>query len=252
MSALIQLAAISKAFTIRHNKSHSFKSSIIGVFHKRYRETKEILWSLKGISLDVFEGESLGLIGRNGSGKSTLLRIIAGIYAPTSGLVHWQRSAKVGAMIELGVGFHPELTGKENVFLGASIHGLTRKEIEAVYPTVVEFSELTTFMDVPIKNYSSGMQARLGFSLAVNLNPDVLLIDEIFAVGDEQFQRKCLSRMEELRRLGRTIIFVSHDAQTINSFCDRVCLLDQGSVLFVGRPREGIGTYERLMAEGVE
>lgn len=248
MSALLEIRNVSKAFTIRHNRSQSLKTNFIGLFHKRFRETKEVLWALKDVSLTVHHGETLGLIGRNGSGKSTLLRIVAGIYAPTSGEVHWLESAKVGAMIELGVGFHPELTGRENVFLGASIHALSRNEIEEIYPAIVEFSELNGFMDVPIKNYSSGMQARLGFGLAVNLNPDVLLVDEIFAVGDEAFQKKCIERMKEFRSQGKTIIFVSHNLDTVRRFCDRVYLLDHGSLFFFGNSEKAIEEYHKLLA----
>jgi len=244
--ALLDIRSVSKAFTIRHNRSQSLKTNFVGLFHKRFRESKETLWALRDVSLRIARGETLGLIGRNGSGKSTLLRIIAGIYAPTSGDLQWLQQARLGAMIELGVGFHPELTGRENVFLGASIHGLTRREIEAIYPAVVEFSELEGFMDVPIKNFSSGMQARLGFGLSVNLDPDVLLVDEILAVGDEVFQKKCLARMQRFRAEGRTIIFVSHDAANITNFCDRVCLLSRGSLVFLGDPAAGIEEYRRL------
>ena len=248
MSPLIEIDNVSKAFTIRHNRTNSLKSSFIGIFHKRFRETKETLWALKNVTLSVAPGETLGLIGRNGSGKSTLLRLIAGIYRPTQGQVRFPNGARVGAMIELGVGFHPELTGRENVFLGASIHGLSRGEVEEIYPGVVEFSELDSFMDVPIKNYSSGMHARLGFALAINLNPQVLLVDEIFAVGDEAFQRKCIEKMEEFRGEGRTIIFVSHAAETIKNFCERACLLDHGSLVFLGAPSKAIEEYHRLLA----
>ncbi|HWP57480.1 MAG TPA: ABC transporter ATP-binding protein [Candidatus Acidoferrales bacterium] len=247
MSPLLEIQNVSKAFTIRHNRSQSLKTNFIGLFHKRFRETKEVLWALKDISLTVHQGETLGLIGRNGSGKSTLLRIIAGIYPPTSGEVRWLKKANIGTMIELGVGFHPELTGRENIFLGASIHGLTRKQAEGIYAAVVEFSELDGFMDVPIKNYSTGMQARLGFGLAVNLDPDVLLVDEIFAVGDEAFQKKCTERMSRLRTEGKTIIFVSHDPVKIKTFCDRVCLLDHGTLRFSGDPVQGLGEYHRLL-----
>jgi ABC-type polysaccharide/polyol phosphate transport system ATPase subunit len=151
-------------------------------------------------------------------------------------------------MIELGVGFHPELTGTENIFLGASIHGLSRRETEEIYPSIVEFSELSSFMDLPVKNYSSGMQARLGFALSVNLNPDVLLVDEIFAVGDEAFQKKCIERMMQFRTSGKTIIFVSHDSERIKSFCDRACLLDHGSMIFDGEPKEAILRYRDFLA----
>lgn len=248
MAGAVDLFRVSKAFTIRHNKTSSLKSSFIGIFNPRYRERKETLWALKDVSLSIAQGETLGLIGRNGSGKSTLLRVIAGIYPLTDGEIRLSSGARMGTMIELSVGFHPDLTGKENVFLGASICGLSSKEIEEIYPAVVEFAELEPFMDVSIKNYSSGMQARLGFGLTVNLKPDVLLVDEIFTVGDEAFQRKCMERMNRFKAEGKTIVFVSHHPGIITSFCDRVCLLDHGSTLFVGHPEKAIEKYHKLLA----
>jgi ABC-type polysaccharide/polyol phosphate transport system ATPase subunit len=229
-----QIINVSKAFTIRHNKADSLKSKVIGFFHKRYREQRETLWALKDVSLNISPGEAFGLVGRNGSGKSTLLKVIAGIYPPTHGKVQLPNGARMGTMIELGVGFHPELTGKENVFLGASIHGLSRKEIDAIYKAVVDFSELDEFMDTPVKNYSSGMHARLGFGLAVNLNPDVLLVDEVLAVGDEAFQQKCTDQINKFRAQGKTIIFVSHSAQDVKKICDRACCLITEAWFFWG------------------
>jgi len=229
-----QIINVSKAFTIRHNKADSLKSKVIGFFHKRYREQRETLWALKDVSLNISPGEAFGLVGRNGSGKSTLLKVIAGIYPPTRGKVQLPNGARMGTMIELGVGFHPELTGKENVFLGASIHGLSRKEIDAIYKAVVDFSELDEFMDTPVKNYSSGMHARLGFALAVNLNPDVLLVDEVLAVGDEAFQQKCTDQINKFRAQGKTIIFVSHSAQDVKKICDRACCLITEAWFFWG------------------
>jgi ABC-type polysaccharide/polyol phosphate transport system ATPase subunit len=249
VSVSLQIVDVSKIFTIRHNRMRSLKSSFVGIVNPRYREYWEKLWALKNVSLTVDSGESLGLIGRNGSGKSTLLRVIAGIYQPTRGEVRIPDGVRVGAMIELSVGFHPDLTGKENIYLGASIYGLRRREIEEIYPAIVEFSELQSFMDVPIKNYSSGMQARLGFGLTISLNPDVLLVDEIFAVGDEAFQKKCIEKMNGLRAQGKTIIFVSHDPKKIESFCDRVCLLDRGNLFFSGEPAEGLEEYRRLLCQ---
>jgi len=247
MSGAIHVQNLSKAFTIRHNRADSLKSRVIGLFHKRFREERETRWVLKEVNLCIAPGEALGLMGRNGSGKSTLLRTIAGIYPPTLGKVILPRNARVGAMIELGVGFNAELTGKENVFLGASIYGLTRKETEAIYREVIEFSELDGFMDTPIKNYSSGMHARLGFGLAVNLNPDVLLVDEVLSVGDEAFQRKCITRMRQFRSAGKTIVFVSHSSGDVRNICDRVCVLDFGSVVFLGETEEAIKRYHALL-----
>ena len=246
MSTAIEIINVSKAFVIRHNRNNSLKSQVIGIFHKRFREERETLWALKGVTLDIRVGEALGLIGRNGSGKSTLLKIIAGIYSPSSGKVRLS-NPRVGTMIELGVGFHPELTGQENIFLGASIYGLSRKEVDKIYPKVVAFSELESFMDTSLKNYSSGMQARLGFALAVNLDPDILLVDEILAVGDEAFQRKCKARMEQFRNAGKTIVFVSHSLDDVKKICDRACVLDFGSVIFLGKTDEAVDRYHRLL-----
>ena len=223
------------------------KSQVIGIFHKRFREERETLWALKEVTFDIGVGEALGLIGRNGSGKSTLLKIIAGIYSPSSGKVRLS-NPRVGTMIELGVGFHPELTGQENIFLGASIYGLSRKEVDKIYPKVVAFSELESFMDTSLKNYSSGMQARLGFALAVNLDPDILLVDEILAVGDEAFQRKCMTRMEQFRSAGKTIVLVSHNPEDVRKICDRACVLDSGSVIFLGKTDKAIDRYHALLA----
>jgi len=243
MAGRIHIVSVSKAFSIRHNRSNSLKSSFVGIFHPRYQERVEEFWALRDINLEIQAGEAFGIIGRNGSGKSTLLRIIAGIYSPTSGEIRMPKNTRIGAMIELGVGFHPELTGRENVFLGASIHGLCRKEIEALYPAIVEFAELGDFMDTAIKNYSSGMHARLGFALAVNLNPDLFIIDEVLSVGDEAFQQKCIKQIEKFRALGKTIIFVSHGAEAVKSICSRVCVLDHGSLVYLGEAGAAIEHY---------
>jgi homopolymeric O-antigen transport system ATP-binding protein len=246
LSTAIEITNVSKTFIIRHNRNNSLKSQVIGIFHKRFREERETLWALKGVTFDIRSGEALGLIGRNGSGKSTLLKIIAGIYSPSSGQVRLS-NPRVGTMIELGVGFHPELTGEENIYLGASIYGLSRKEIDKIYSGVVAFSELDSFMDTSLKNYSSGMQARLGFALAVNLDPDILLVDEILAVGDEAFQRKCMARMEQFRSAGKTIVFVSHSPEDVRRICDRACVLDFGSMVFLGKTDEAIDRYHALL-----
>jgi ABC-type polysaccharide/polyol phosphate transport system ATPase subunit len=248
LSEEIRISNVSKAFTIRHNKADSLKSKLIGIVHKRYREQRETLWAVRNVSLSISPGEVFGLVGRNGSGKSTLLKLIAGIYPPTEGRIFIPASARVGTMIELGVGFHPELTGRENIFLGASIYGLCRAEIEEIYPSVVEFSELDAFIDTPIKNYSSGMQARLGFALAVNLDPDILLVDEVLAVGDEAFQRKCEEQINRFRAQGKTIVFVSHSPEAVKAICNRACLLDNGKLLFLGKADEVMQRYHALLS----
>jgi len=248
MAGRIDIVNVSKAFSIRHNRSNSLKSSFVGIFHPRYQERVEEFWALRDVNLEIQRGESFGIIGRNGSGKSTLLRIIAGIYSPSLGEIRMPKNIRVGAMIELGVGFHPELTGRENIFLGASIHGLCRKEVEALYPAIVEFAELEDFMDTAIKNYSSGMHARLGFALAVNLNPDLFIIDEVLSVGDEAFQQKCVKQIEKFRALGKTINFVSHSPEAVKGICSRVCVLDHGSLVYWGEAQEAIEHYHAMLA----
>jgi len=244
---VLELTKVSKSFVLRHNRSDSLKSRVVGIFHKRYREERETFWALRDVSLCVAAGETLGLVGRNGSGKTTLLKILAGILHPTQGHLVIPQGVRIGSMIELGVGFHPELTGRENVYLSASIHGLQKKEIDGIYPDVVEFSELQRFMDVPLKNYSSGMHMRLGFAVAAHLNPGLLLIDEVLAVGDEDFQGKCIRKMEEFKARGTTIVIVSHSLDLIRSLCETACLLDNGRLVAVGLPSDVSGEYHRLL-----
>jgi ABC-2 type transport system ATP-binding protein/lipopolysaccharide transport system ATP-binding protein len=249
---VIEAQSVSKRFLLRHNRSGELKVRFLGLLHRDKRESIEEFWALKGISLRIERGEAVGLVGRNGSGKSTLLKLIAAIHQPTSGRLLIARDARISSMIELGVGFHPELTGRENVFLNASIHGLTRAEIEAMYRAVVDYSGLEHFMDVPIKNYSSGMYMRLGFAIAANLAPNILLLDEIFAVGDADFQERCIATVKGFVAEGRTIIFVSHAPAAIRSICRRVCVLEQGILAFDGNVEEGLEFYEQLLAGKVE
>ena len=191
-------------------------------------------WALKDVTFDVRRGTSVGVIGRNGAGKSTLLKVLAGITAPTSGSV--TIDGRLAALIEVGSGFHPELTGRENVFLSAAILGMRRSEIAAKLPNIVEFAGVERFIDTPVKWYSSGMYVRLGFSIAAHLEPDVLLIDEVLAVGDAEFQVKCLTRIRDLKRQGITTIFISHDLTAVEQLCDTAVLLDKGEVMMIGEP----------------
>ncbi len=207
-----------------------------------------MFWALRDVSLSIHAGEAVGIIGRNGSGKSTFLRLVAGIHRPTEGRLGVRRGSRIGTMIELGIGFHPELTGTENLFLSASVHGLSHAQIEALYDPIVEYSGLRDFMDVALKNYSSGMVVRLAFAMAANLDPDMLLLDEVFAVGDEAFQQQCIRTMQRFRADGRTILFVSHSSAAVRSICDRVCLLDRGRLQFDGDVSRGLDEYERLNA----
>ncbi len=246
MAPAVELRGVSKAFVLRHNPAHNVKVRLLGAFHPRHRERLETFWALREIDLAVREGECLGLIGPNGSGKSTLLRLMASIFRPTEGEVIVR--GRVAPMIELGVGFQPDLTGQENVHLNTSLYGLSRRETDDIYAQIVAFSELGEFIDVPVKNYSTGMYARLGFSVAVYLEPDILLIDEVLAVGDEHFQRKCLQRMAELRRRGTTIVLVSHSMHTIEQMCDRACLLVRGRLEAEGDPGKVVARYRELLS----
>lgn len=248
MSTVIDAQAVAKRFMLAHNASAELKVRALGMLHRRHRQSVEEFWAVKGVSLRVSRGEAVGLIGRNGSGKSTLLKLIAGIHRPTTGRMLVTRAARIVSMIELGVGFHPELSGRENVFLSASIHGLTRAQIERIYDGVVAYSGLGHFIDVPIKNYSSGMHMRLGFAIAANLKPDILLLDEIFAVGDADFQQRCVDTLHAFMAGGTTILFVSHSPSAIRSICRRLCVLDRGELAFDGEVEEGLAFYEQLIA----
>ena len=248
MNGAVELRDVSKSFLIRRNEADHLKVKVIGLVHPRYREQRQAFWALRDVNLSVPPGECVGLIGLNGSGKSTLLRIIAGIYPPTSGHVFVR--GRVAAVIELGVGFHPDLTGRESVYLTTSLYRLSKRETDTLYGRIVEFSELAEFIDVPVKHYSSGMHMRLGFSIVAHLDPDILLIDEVLAVGDERFQQKCLRRVQEIRQRGKTIILVSHDTALIQRLSDRVCLLVQGRIELAGDPVTVIKSYHDWTAAG--
>jgi len=215
------------------------------VLRNRARGTD--VWALRDVSLQVEPGEAVGLIGRNGSGKTTLLRLIAGIIKPTSGRVAVE--GRVGSLLELGAGFHPEFTGRENVYLNGAILGLKRRAVREHMDEIVSFAELERFIDLPVRTYSSGMVMRLGFAVAAHLNADLLLLDEVFAVGDEEFQRKCFGKIFEFKQRGGTIVFVSHDASAVQRLCERALLLREGRVETDGPAREAISRYHRLLAD---
>lgn len=208
---------------------------------KRIRQKKQPLWAVKDVNLDVVPGECIGFLGQNGSGKSTLLKLITRILHPTTGRIMVQ--GRIGALLELGAGFHPELTGRENVYLNASILGLSKHDIETHFDSVVAFSELEEFIDTPVKFYSSGMYMRLGFSVAVHVNPQILIIDEILAVGDQAFQEKCINHIFEMKRGGTTIILVSHNLDMMRKLCTRLVWLDKGQVQAIGTPEDMIQQY---------
>lgn len=245
MEPLIVAEQLSKRFRIHHNRAYSLKARILSTVMPRFRPVLHDFWAVENVDLRINRGESVGLVGRNGSGKSTLLKLMAGIYRPTGGRVLVRRGVTIGTMIELGVGFNPELSGRENVFLNASIYGLTRRQVEDIYDAVVDYSEISQFIDEPIKNYSSGMMMRLAFSVAAHLDPQVLLLDEIFAVGDAAFQAKCRRTMQTLVAQGRTIVFVSHTAQSVRAMCTRVCVLKSGQKVFDGDVDEGLALYQQ-------
>lgn len=236
---------VSKRFVLRHGKAGSLKERVINTVRGR-RERVEEFWALRDVSVEVRRGDALALIGRNGSGKSTFLKLVAGIYRPSDGELYLAEGSRIGTMIELGVGFHGELSASENVFLNAAIHGLTREQTAALLPGIIDYSGLDHFMDVAIKHFSSGMHMRLGFAIAASLDPDMLLLDEVFAVGDADFQERCMATIRRFREEGRTILFVSHSPAAIKGVCDRAILLDRGLVAFDGQVDEGLREYERV------
>ncbi|MBV7337003.1 ATP-binding cassette domain-containing protein, partial [Chloroflexi bacterium TSY] len=204
-------------------------------------ELDESIWAVNDVSFDVAPGEAVGIIGRNGAGKSTLLKILARITQPTSGTVDIY--GRVGSLLEVGTGFHPELTGRENVFLNGAILGMTRKEIERKFDEIVNFSEIEKFIDTPAKHFSSGMRLRLAFAVAAHLEPEILIVDEVLAVGDAAFQRKCLNKMQDVGQEGRTVLFVSHNMPAITRLCERTILLDQGKLLEDGPSHQVVTAY---------
>jgi ABC-2 type transport system ATP-binding protein len=231
---VVRVHDVSKRFVIRKDKS--LKERVVNL--RRSNAHKDDFWALRDVDFDIQAGTTIGLCGANGSGKSTLLKTIGGIIQPTSGFV--ERRGRVAALLELGAGFHPDLTGRENVYLNAAILGLSKQETDRSFDSIVEFSEIGDFIDTQVKFYSSGMYVRLAFAIAVHVEPDILLVDEVLAVGDEPFQRKCLERIEAFQRDGCTIIFVSHSADQIRRICDRVVVLAHGTVVFDGDTEGGI------------
>jgi len=234
----IEAAGIGKRFRRFRERPTSIKQRFT-----KFRTTSEEFWALREVDLAVKEGATFGLIGPNGSGKSTLLKIVGGILRPNEGRVRTR--GRIAALLELGAGFHPELTGRENVYLNASILGLSRRDTDAVFDDIVAFAELEDFIDNQVKFYSSGMFVRLGFAVAVHVDPAVLLVDEVLAVGDEAFQRKCLDRVRQFQREGRTIVFVTHVADLVRQICDEAIMLDHGRVHASGAPEQVVREFRR-------
>jgi ABC-2 type transport system ATP-binding protein len=240
----ISVEHVSKDFILPHEKVNSIKGLFTSTAKRRGRKGKEIQHALKDISFEVKKGEFFGIVGRNGSGKSTLLKILAGIYQQNAGTVHtW---GKLVPFIELGVGFNPELTGRENVYLNGAMLGFSEKEVRAMYKDIVDFAELERFMDQKLKNYSSGMQVRLAFSLATRAHADILLIDEVLAVGDADFQRKCFEYFKKLKKDKTTVVFVSHDMAAVREYCDRAMLIEDNRTLGVGSTEQVASQYLQL------
>lgn len=228
---------VSKRFRLYQERNQTLKSAIM----RRRRSVHEDFWALRDISFQVPEGSTFALIGSNGSGKSTLLKCLAKIYRPTEGSI--THHGKLAAMLEVGSGFHTELSGRENIYLNGSILGMSKKEIDSKYDEILDFSGVEQFIDQPVKNYSSGMFVRLGFSIAINVRPDILVVDEVLAVGDAEFQQRCFKKFAELRREGRTVILVSHSLETVRQMCDSAAWIDRGVLQQVGETDGVVKAY---------
>jgi ABC-type polysaccharide/polyol phosphate transport system ATPase subunit len=244
----IRVERVSKLYrrTLPGDRLRTLKSVLVGRSLTRNLKPEEAIVALEEVDFTVARGEAFGVIGGNGSGKSTLLKLVAGMLKPTSGRI--TVAGRVAALIELGAGFHPEISGRENVFINGAVLGLSRKQIERRYDDIVEFSGLGDFMEEPVKNYSSGMYVRLGFAVAVHIDPDILLVDEVLAVGDEAFAHRCLRRIEEFLAAGKTLLLVSHSLDLVEGVCDRVLWLDNGKQRLVGEPRRVIDAYRQEVA----
>jgi lipopolysaccharide transport system ATP-binding protein len=245
----IQVSHLSKRFEIYSTPSNRLKQFVMpplqSLMGQPQRQYFGEFWALKDVSFEVRKGETVGIIGRNGCGKSTLLQIICGTLTPTTGTV--QTTGRVAALLELGSGFNPEFTGRENVYLNASVLGLANAEIHERFDAIAAFADIGAFIDQPVKTYSSGMMVRLAFAVAINVDPEILIVDEALSVGDELFQRKCFSRIETIRANGATILFVSHSGGTIVELCDRAILMDTGEKLAIGQPKQIVGRYQKLL-----
>jgi ABC-type polysaccharide/polyol phosphate transport system ATPase subunit len=238
----VKFEHVSKRYMLgQHVNAREALTAAAGRLLRRPRRSNQELWSLRDVSFSVVDGEALGIVGRNGAGKSTVLKILANITSPTHGVSRTR--GRVAALLEVGTGFHPELTGRENVYLNGAVLGMNRREIIRRFDRIVEFSGTQRFLDTPIKRYSSGMQLRLAFAVAAHLEPDVLVVDEVLAVGDAEFQRRCIGRMGEVEREGRTVVFVSHDLETLSRICRRSLWLEQGSVRATGPTRDVVHDY---------
>ena len=244
MTTAIHFENVSKRFMLQHERPRSFQEVFV---HRFRRASKSEFWALRNVSFEVKQGETVGLIGANGSGKSTVLKLTSRIIEPTSGRI--TVSGRLSALLELGAGFHPDLTGRENIYLNGSILGLSRRDMARKFDDIVAFADLGQFIDMPVRSYSSGMHMRLGFSVAIHVDPEILLVDEVLAVGDQAFQAKCFRKIEELQREGVTIVLVSHDLDEVNRLCDWVMWLANGELKALGPSVEVTARYRAQAGE---
>lgn len=242
----VRVDHVSKKFRMYKERNQTLKSAIM----RGRTSVHEDFWALKDVSFEVPEGSTFGLIGSNGSGKSTLLKCLANIYFPNEGTI--SHFGRIAAMLEVGSGFHSELSGRENIFLNGSILGMSKKEVTRKFDEIVDFSGVEQFIDQPVKNYSSGMYVRLGFAIAINVNPDILVVDEVLAVGDAEFQEKCAEKFRDFRRQGKTVILVSHSMQSVEDMCDQAAWLNQGELRAVGPADATIQAYRDSLSGEAE
>lgn len=256
-NTIIQVENISKSYILKHQGSQGYtalrdviSNKVKNIFHSKSQtinHKSEEFWALKDISFDIQQGDRVGIIGRNGAGKSTLLKVLSRIVTPTKGRI--TIDGRVASLLEVGTGFHPELTGRENVFLNGSILGMSKSEIQSKFDEIVAFAEVEQFLDTPVKRYSSGMYVRLAFAVAAHLEPEILIVDEVLAVGDAEFQKKCLGKMKDVSGEGRTVLFVSHNMAAIQNLCSTAIYLKKGQVQLIGAADDVIGTYLKSSAE---
>jgi ABC-type polysaccharide/polyol phosphate transport system ATPase subunit len=237
MTNAVEVRDVGKKFRLYHERNQTLKSAVM----RGKISTHEDFWALRNITFDIPQGMTFGLIGSNGSGKSTLLKCLARIYSPTEGKISY--FGKMAALLEVGSGFHQELSGRENIYLNGSILGMSKKEIDRKYDQIVDFSGVERFIDQPVKNYSSGMYVRLGFSVAISIEPEILVVDEVLAVGDAEFQDKCLQKFRDFRAEGRTVIMVSHSMESIRGMCDEVAWINKGELKEVGSVDSTVANY---------
>jgi ABC-type polysaccharide/polyol phosphate transport system ATPase subunit len=236
----IQFENVSRVYTLHHERKHTLQDRFVNIF-KKQESSNEQFWALKNVSFKLERGKTLGIIGKNGAGKSTLLKLATRIVEPTGGVI--RVNGRISAMLELGTGFHPELSARDNIYLNGAFYGFNKKQMDERYERIVEFSELGKFIDTPVKHFSSGMYMRLGFAIAITINPDILIIDEVLAVGDAAFSRKCHEAIAELKQQSKAMLFVSHSPTEVARFCDEVIYLANGEIVAQGKPGDVLDEY---------